>query len=257
MKVISSVGPPAQRARSRRTTGTPTTSFSPPIYPAELRRRTAMTPWAVGSKSVAEPARRRYVYLGPNVALEYDASNALTTSYVTGFGAGDVSAPDCWRSHLVLSSGWRRQHRCVDQPGRCSHGKVCVRGVRPADGHYGRRLFICRSAVRCRDGPVLRQPCSTRLSGVDFKLFGDAAVAVLLPLGDKVVAAAVADADPARAEALRRRLPIPLSREFMNSRAIIDRVIIDVPDVDDPPADLASGAKNFRAADSAPSRSCP
>ena len=79
------------------------------------------------------------------------------------------------------------------------------------------------------------------------KLFGDVAVVILIPHGDKAVAEAIADADPTRAEALWQRLPIPLTREFMGSRAIIDGKIVDVPDVDNPPADLAPGAKNFRA----------
>ena len=91
------------------------------------------------------------------------------------------------------------------------------------------------------------QPVFEAIVRSGLKLFGDAAVAILLPHGDKAVAEAIADADPTRAEALWRRLPIPLSREFMASRAIIDGRIVDVPDVDDPPADLAPGAKNFRA----------
>ena len=91
------------------------------------------------------------------------------------------------------------------------------------------------------------QPVFEAIVRSGLKLFGDVAVAVLIPHGDKAVAEAIADADPTRAEALWQRLPIPLSREFMASRAIIDGKIVDVPDVDDPPADLAPGAKNFRA----------
>ena len=91
------------------------------------------------------------------------------------------------------------------------------------------------------------QPVFDAIVRSGLKLFGDAAVTILLPKEDMVIAGAIADADPARAEGLRRRLPIPLSREFMNSRAIIEGVIVDVPDVDNPPADLAVGARNFRA----------
>ena len=91
------------------------------------------------------------------------------------------------------------------------------------------------------------QPVFEAIVRSGLKLFGDVAVAILLPHGDKAVAEAIADGDPTRAEALWRRLPIPLSREFMASRAIIDGSIVDVPDVDDPPADLAPGARNFRA----------
>jgi RHS repeat-associated protein len=39
---------------------------------------------------VAGDILSRFVYLGPNVALEYDAANTLTTSYVTGFAPGQV-----------------------------------------------------------------------------------------------------------------------------------------------------------------------
>ena len=91
------------------------------------------------------------------------------------------------------------------------------------------------------------QPVFEAIVRSGLKLFGDVAVAVLIPHGDKAVAEAIADADPTRAEALWQRLPIPLTREFMGSRAIIDGRIVDVPDVDNPPADLALGAKNFRA----------
>ncbi len=91
------------------------------------------------------------------------------------------------------------------------------------------------------------QPVFEAIVRSGLKLFGDAAVAILIPRSDKAVAEAIADADPTRAEALWRRLPIPLTREFMASRAIIDGRIVDVPDVDDPPADLAPGARNFRA----------
>ena len=65
--------------------------------------------------------------------------------------------------------------------------------------------------------------------------------------GDVIRAAAIADADPAGAEALRARTPIPLSREFITSTAILDRREIDLPDVREAPAELAAGARNFLA----------
>ena len=91
------------------------------------------------------------------------------------------------------------------------------------------------------------QPVFDAIVRSGLKLFADAAITILLPEGDKVVEGAIADADPKRAEALRRRMPIPFTREFMHSLAIIERRIVDIPDVDSAPADLASGAKNFRA----------
>ena len=91
------------------------------------------------------------------------------------------------------------------------------------------------------------QPVFDAIVRSGLELFADSAVTIALPQGDKVIAGAIADADPKRAEALRRRLPTPLSREFMHALAIIDGKTVDVPDVDHPPADLASGATNFRA----------
>ena len=65
--------------------------------------------------------------------------------------------------------------------------------------------------------------------------------------GDVVRAAAIADADPAGAEALRARTPLPLSREFITSTAILDRREIDLSDVREAPEELAAGARNFLA----------
>jgi two-component system NtrC family sensor kinase len=91
------------------------------------------------------------------------------------------------------------------------------------------------------------QPVFDAIVRSGLKLFADAAITIALPEGDKVVEGAIADADPKRAEALRRRMPFPFTHEFMHSLAIIERRIVDIPDVDRAPADLASGAKNFRA----------
>ena len=60
-----------------------------------------------------------------------------------------------------------------------------------------------------------------------------------------VRAAAVAHSDLADAEAWRDVFPFPLTREYMHSRAILDREVVDIPDVERAPADLAVGAKNF------------
>ena len=79
------------------------------------------------------------------------------------------------------------------------------------------------------------------------KLFPGATVVILLADGNKVDAAAIAAPDPGGIEALRRRLPIPLTREYMTSTAILDRKIVDVPDVANPPPELAVGARNFLA----------
>ncbi len=78
-------------------------------------------------------------------------------------------------------------------------------------------------------------------------LFPNAAIMVALPDGNKLKAAAVAASDPADAEAVRRRFPVPLTREYMTSTAILDRRIVDMADAENAPAELAEGARNFLA----------
>ena len=91
------------------------------------------------------------------------------------------------------------------------------------------------------------QPVFDAIVESGLKLFPGATVVILLANGDKVDAAAVAAPDPFSVEALRCRLPIPLTREYMTSAAILDRRIVDVPDVEKPPPELVVGARNFLA----------
>src|SRR5262249_25870676 len=91
------------------------------------------------------------------------------------------------------------------------------------------------------------QPVFDAIVESGLKLFPGAMVVILLADGNKVDAAAIAAPDPAGIEALRRRLPIPLTREYMTSTAILDRRIVDVPDAGSPPPELAVGARNFLA----------
>src|SRR6516165_5810989 len=76
-------------------------------------------------------------------------------------------------------------------------------------------------------------------------LFSDAAVSVALVDDGMVKAAAVAHRDPGSAEAWRSVFPFPLTPEYMHSKAILDHKMLDIPDVEHAPADLAVGAKNF------------
>ena len=57
--------------------------------------------------------------------------------------------------------------------------------------------------------------------------------------------AAFADTDPARVKPWRKRFPFPLTREYMHGISILDRRIVDVPDVRDAPPDLRAGGKLF------------
>jgi GAF domain-containing protein len=77
------------------------------------------------------------------------------------------------------------------------------------------------------------------------KLFSGAAISIVLPDGDRVKAAAVAEFDSARACAWRSVFPFPLTREYMHSACILDRRIIDFPDVRDAPSEFAAGSENF------------
>jgi GAF domain-containing protein len=91
------------------------------------------------------------------------------------------------------------------------------------------------------------QPVFDAIVQSGLELFADAAIMVTLPDGDQVKAAAVADPDPARAEALRRRFPVPLTREYQHGVAILDARVVDIPDGEKAPADLAAGSRNFLA----------
>ncbi len=77
------------------------------------------------------------------------------------------------------------------------------------------------------------QPVFDAIVQSGLKLFPDAAISVALPVDDQIHAVAVAERDPARAEAWRRRFPVPLTREYMHSAAILDQQVIDIPDVRD------------------------
>jgi GAF domain-containing protein len=89
------------------------------------------------------------------------------------------------------------------------------------------------------------QPVFDAIVQSGIRLFSGAAVSIALVDNGMVKAAAVAERNPARAEAWRQIFPFPLSREYMHSAAILDRKVMDVPDVENAPAELAVGAKNF------------
>jgi GAF domain-containing protein len=57
----------------------------------------------------------------------------------------------------------------------------------------------------------------------------------------------VASRDPARADAMRRIFPIPLTRDYMNGVAILDGRVVDIPDAENGPPELAKGCRNFLA----------
>src|ERR1700730_4246667 len=93
--------------------------------------------------------------------------------------------------------------------------------------------------------PSDTQPVFDAIVRSGLKLFPDAAIMIALADGEQVKAAAVADSDPARAEVLRRRFPIPLTRDYMNGVAILDARVVDIPDATKAPPGIAAGIRNF------------
>jgi GAF domain-containing protein len=91
------------------------------------------------------------------------------------------------------------------------------------------------------------QPVFEAIVESGLRLFPGAMVIVALADRNNVKAAAVAAPDPAGVEAMRRRFPFPLTREYMHATAILDRRILDIPDVENAPGELAAGARNFLA----------
>ncbi|HEX2727851.1 MAG TPA: GAF domain-containing protein [Beijerinckiaceae bacterium] len=89
------------------------------------------------------------------------------------------------------------------------------------------------------------QPVFDTIVQSGLRLFPGAAVSIALPEGGRVKAVAVAEADPVRAEAWWRRFPFPLTRDYMHSLAILDGRMVDIPDVEDAPPELAVGKRNF------------
>ena len=70
---------------------------------------------------------------------------------------------------------------------------------------------------------------------------------VTLRAEEQVRAAAVADKDDARIEAVRRRFPVPLTREYHHGIAILDVRLIDIPDAMNAPPEIAPGNRAFLA----------
>ena len=93
--------------------------------------------------------------------------------------------------------------------------------------------------------PADTQPVFDAIVQSGLKLFPGAAICIALPDGDKLRAAAFAEADPVRAKAWRSRWPVPITREYIHGVAFLDRKILDIPDGREAPPELAAGAKNF------------
>lgn len=96
------------------------------------------------------------------------------------------------------------------------------------------------------NSPTDTQPVFDAIVQSGLKLFPGALVSVALRYGDMINAAAVASPDPARVEAWRRTISrTPLARDYMHGAALLDRRIVDIPDVADGPAEFVAGGQNF------------
>ncbi len=91
------------------------------------------------------------------------------------------------------------------------------------------------------------QPVFDAIVNSGKKLFPDAAITIVIPRGDQMHAVAVAARDRKSETAVRQVFPIPLTREYLHGSAILDRCMIDIPDVEEAPKELTAGAQNALA----------
>ena len=96
--------------------------------------------------------------------------------------------------------------------------------------------------------PTDTQPVFEAIVQGGLKLFPNATIGVTRPNGARLEMVAIGHRDPAIAEATRTRFPIPLTRDYLNSRAILDARMIDLPDAElEKDGPFAPGIRNFLA----------
>ena len=95
--------------------------------------------------------------------------------------------------------------------------------------------------------PTNVQPVFEAIAQSGLHLFEDASVWVVLRDGDTIQAAAISERDPVRIAKWRAAFPTPLTRGYLNATAILDKEIVDVPDVQALPQPLKPGTANFAA----------
>jgi GAF domain-containing protein len=97
------------------------------------------------------------------------------------------------------------------------------------------------------NSPTDTQPVFDTIVKSGLRLFDGAAITIGLPRDGMVHAVAVGESDPGRADAWRSQFPFPLSREYMHGVALLDREIVDIPDVREAPPKFAIGRDRFLA----------
>ena len=73
------------------------------------------------------------------------------------------------------------------------------------------------------NSPTNAEPVFDTIVECALKLFANAAVSIVLRDGDQVKAAAINEADPARAKAWRNKFPVPLTRQYLSGATILTR----------------------------------
>jgi GAF domain-containing protein len=86
--------------------------------------------------------------------------------------------------------------------------------------------------------PTDTAPVFEAIARNGLKLFSGASVTVLKRIGETIDIGAVTHIDPQRAQRSRALYPVPLTRDYLSGRAILDGVLTDVPDLDHPDPDL-------------------
>jgi two-component system, NtrC family, sensor kinase len=97
------------------------------------------------------------------------------------------------------------------------------------------------------NSPTDSQPAFDAIVRSGLRLFPNSVVVISLPDGDQLKLAAIAGADANDREKLRARYPLPLSREYITSTAMMDARELDFADARETPVELIPGARNFLA----------
>jgi len=95
--------------------------------------------------------------------------------------------------------------------------------------------------------PTETQPVFEAIANSGQRLFEGANVWVVLREGEQLFAKAISERDPERIAKYRSAFPTPITRDYLNAAAILDRDIIDIQDVEALPKPLNTGTANFAA----------
>jgi PAS domain S-box-containing protein len=89
------------------------------------------------------------------------------------------------------------------------------------------------------------QPVFEAIVQTGLSLFPSSAVMLVLANDGIVRPAAIAENDPKLAELLKSAFPVPLTRDFMHTVAILDGRLVDIPDAESGPPEFPAGCRAF------------